>query len=587
MSTVRHVDMNPFAYEQANILSPEQVYDYYIEDYNYSRFIRSKRNVFLEGERGTGKTMALRYNSVPVQVRRSKKDGVTMDMSVLCIHVPCNTPLTHRREHELMLDFPAAVLSEHLFVCSIMHHLATDLETIEKPFQPGEEEKLISELAFVMRVEFPSSRGLLEGLRMIFERDANEAQDALNRGNFDPTDRRAWTFSSALLPVALAIRKSKLFSDTHFAIMIDDAQDLNKHQIKSLNSWIAFRDNSVFSFKVTTTKVDRPSLATASGGTILEGHDFSRIDMEMPYQNPNASFGKLAEKIVSRRLLSISDKLSPDLFFPLNPQMKADLDVARMQAAEKIKAEAPDATPKQIQDYVYKFARANYFRNRAATANRPPYSGFELLVHMSTGVIRNLLEPCFWMYDRVVSEGSGTSNRAEPIVVSSIPPDIQSEVVLERSKRKWLTIKNDLVQSVEGCSHEDANKVYQLFDQLAVLFRERLLRDISEPRAVTFSISDKKHEEYAQLMRILNIARKGQLLYVYFSSAKELGRREMYYVMNRILLPDRGLDPQGQHARVSIKCGILWAAANANRPIEVFGDESQGDEDHPELALFA
>ena len=50
---------NPFEYEAENEPSTNAIIDYYIEDYNYSRFIRSKRNVFLVGERGCGKTMAL------------------------------------------------------------------------------------------------------------------------------------------------------------------------------------------------------------------------------------------------------------------------------------------------------------------------------------------------------------------------------------------------------------------------------------------------------------------------------------------------------------------------------------------------
>jgi predicted AAA+ superfamily ATPase len=65
---------NPFEYETANKLSEEKICDFYIEDYNYSRFIRSKRNIFLVGARGTGKTMTLLYNSLPVQIYKAKKD---------------------------------------------------------------------------------------------------------------------------------------------------------------------------------------------------------------------------------------------------------------------------------------------------------------------------------------------------------------------------------------------------------------------------------------------------------------------------------------------------------------------------------
>ena len=60
---------NPFEYEAANNLSEEDIINYYIEDYNYSRFIRSTKNIFLIGERGSGKTMTLLYNSFKIALR--------------------------------------------------------------------------------------------------------------------------------------------------------------------------------------------------------------------------------------------------------------------------------------------------------------------------------------------------------------------------------------------------------------------------------------------------------------------------------------------------------------------------------------
>ena len=43
---------NPFEYEAANNLRPEDIIDYYIEDFNFSRFRQSTKNIFLIGERG-------------------------------------------------------------------------------------------------------------------------------------------------------------------------------------------------------------------------------------------------------------------------------------------------------------------------------------------------------------------------------------------------------------------------------------------------------------------------------------------------------------------------------------------------------
>ena len=70
-----NVQHNPFEYEAANNLRPEDIIDYYIENFNFSRFIQSTKNIFLIGERGSGKTMALLYNSFPIKYAIGKKEG--------------------------------------------------------------------------------------------------------------------------------------------------------------------------------------------------------------------------------------------------------------------------------------------------------------------------------------------------------------------------------------------------------------------------------------------------------------------------------------------------------------------------------
>ena len=84
--------------------------------------------------------------------------------------------------------------------------------------------------------------------------------------------------------------------------MIDDAHLLNELQMESLNSWVAYRDNTIFSLKVARTKVDQMIFTTSTGGTIIEGHDFTEIDLEHSYLNKASAFGKYARLILKRRL---------------------------------------------------------------------------------------------------------------------------------------------------------------------------------------------------------------------------------------------------------------------------------------------
>ena len=91
---------NPFEYEQATTLPRDFVNQVFIEDHSFTRFIQSTRNVFLSGERGSGKSMTLLYNSLTF--RESKKRTPVEDgTDYLGIYIACNTALTHKREWEL------------------------------------------------------------------------------------------------------------------------------------------------------------------------------------------------------------------------------------------------------------------------------------------------------------------------------------------------------------------------------------------------------------------------------------------------------------------------------------------------------
>ena len=563
--------INPFEYEEANKFSIDEILAYYIEDHNYSRFLRSRRNIFLLGERGAGKTMALLYNSFPVRQKDMLLKGLERNYDLVSVYVPCKTTLTYKTEHELLDQFRASIISEHFFVLSIMYSISDTLSGIDDLTEAEENDQIVNELKYLLDIDIPTDRPLFESLKSIFDKEVIEAQNAINSLNPEAFYDRARSFSSGVAPFVTCIRQIEKLNNSHFAIMLDDAHDLNEHQIKSLNSWIAYRDNTYFSYKVATTKVNKPPLITASGGSILEGHDFTMIDMEKPYQNKDSDFAKLANDIISKRLNKIRIEDPPAQFFPINRKFQTDLEKCKDAIAKEAREKFPSGTKKQINDYIYKYTRVAYFRERSSKANLPPYSGFEVITHLSTGVIRNLLEPCYWMYDKLVSESR--RKQIDMSKIKQIPPSIQTQIILDRSHRKWEWIKDGLDNCVEGCSREQSKHIYQLFDNLAIYFRERLLHAKSEPRAIKFMISNQHFVQYNDLLDLLVIARKAQLLYTYLSSGKELGRRETYYVPNRMLWPSRGLDPVGQYAASSIKASDLWNAAVKNVKIPFTPDK--------------
>ena len=565
---------NPFQFEAANNLPEDLLIDTYVEDYNFSRFILSKRNILLVGERGSGKTMTLLYNSFRVQIAKHAREKTSHTLEMIGVYIPCNTPLTHRREYQLLDDFRAGAISEHFLVLAVLYNLADTLLLAPEALNDCDQAKIREDLNYLLGIKISESESLFDGLRNWAQREIITTQKRINDWSSDGFYDDCLSFGSGVMPVLGCLRRIPKLKKSHFLLMIDDAHDLNQHQSRSLNSWIAFRDHAYFSFKVASAKVGQPDFITTSGAAILEGHDFTTIDMEQPLQTSTSDFGKLAALVIEKRLRGTGIDKTAHNFFPISQQLETDMSRSREEVKARVVADNPEWSPSSIEDYVYKFGRAEYFRSRSSKANRPAYSGFDTLVYLSTGVVRNLLEPCYQMFDAVQSKSADETGTSTSIDV--IPPDDQADILMRLSERMWSRIKDGLDRSIDGCSSKQAKQIATLFDKLAAYFRHRLLNHLSEPQANSFSITGMTDEIAEELIPLLKIARKAQLLYERIGPAKERGLKEKYFVPNRMLWPSIGLDLHGQHARASLKARDLLAAANGKEiPVRVEKGDDQ------------
>lgn len=549
---------NPFEFDAAANLPLDLVKKIYIEDHNNSRFILSNRNVFLLGERGSGKSMMLIYNSFKLSNSRLEEEQADFLYKFVGVHVPCKRPLFSKIDYELFDHNMAAMVSEHYLVMTILHSLASELEVSDKVVSGLNLGEFLIDFEYIVGERLPDKSNVLTALKLFAQRQVNIVEKIRIHTNEELKFINLYSFQSLIVPVIELLKNTEILSDSHFMIMIDDAHDLNHFQIKKINSWISYRDHSNFSLKVATADVYKHSMQTDFGGCIVEGHDFMSINMEKSFQNPLSPFHRLAKDIIDRRLELLSPDLTAETFFPINKTFEKDLLNSKASVKQEFVSKKPDASEKQISDYIYKNHRVAYFRNRSAKANRPPYSGFEILVQTSTGVIRNLLVPCFSMFDRALSESKK--------IPDFISPRIQQETLLEQSDRMWAKLRNhSLSDELMECNDEMAGAVHNFFEALGDLFTERLKSHKSEPRVITFSISGLSDELKNEIEPLFSIARKSLLLYERSGPAKDSGRRETFYVPNRMLWIARGLDPVGQHGRVSIPAKDIVASFKGNK----------------------
>lgn len=555
--------INPFEYDKANSLSAEQIVEYFIDDHNFSRFLPTGKNILLKGSRGTGKTMAMLYFSFKTQYEYCKLRNQNIDFFKIGIHIPCKNPIFQKQEYLIPYneEHKPYIIAEHFLALNILFEICNSLKDVKEvqSLEANMVDLLREKLQYLLDVSIPNISNIFESLMLFAQKESESTQKFLNEQDFDSFYSISYSFNSLIIPLLNSIHDFPLFENSHFMFMFDDLQDLNIYQKKVINSWIAFRDNKQFSFKLATTERN-PILITSSGGTILENHDFISIDMIKKFQSKGQDFYELAEKIVQKRLnLFKIDVVAKD-FLPTSSTFLQELEKGKEIARNKAYKKFPEPQGTQISDYVAKYGRAEYFRNRKVQANRPPYSGLETLIDISTGVIRQLLIPIYWMYDKELSKREDILK--EPITF--IPVSTQTDIIIEESNKYWERLKN-IYNEVEGCSKEDAIHLYNFFDNLMVLFRERLFDEsISEPRAISFIITSPEEQYTEEIDRLIDIAIRGNFLYSRLATSKVAGRQDVFYIPNRFLLPARLLDPHGQYARVSIKSKDFHTTAFKN-----------------------
>jgi len=319
--------INPFQFEAATSLPQEQLIEYFIEDNNFSRFVKSNRNIFLVGERGSGKTMNLLFHSIEIQKTLAEKKNEAINFSYIGIYIPCSTPLYQKKEYQLLENkYLPLIISENLFVLDMAYYLIKSIDIVKEYIVINNIDEITNEINYVLGINIKDKNNIYESLMQYFKKETIAYQKDLMT-NFDVKSTTSWSFYSLIIPLLSILRKIDTLKKTHFMLMIDDIQFLNDYQRKLLNGLISYRDNSIFSCKVATPKINKYDMTTSTGGTILEGHDYLEIDMMQPFQNRNAAFYKFAKDIVERRLEKINNKnITAEDFFPQNPQFEKGLE---------------------------------------------------------------------------------------------------------------------------------------------------------------------------------------------------------------------------------------------------------------------
>lgn len=195
------------------------------------------------------------------------------------------------------------------------------------------------------------------------------------------------------------------------------------------------------------------------------------------------------------------------------------------------------------------------------------YSGFQQLVHISSGIVRHFLDPLSKMYEE-------QKNKSDHITI--IEPSIQNSVIRNESDEFFTKQFEDLEKDIEenDLSNGKIQKLKNLITALGENFHDILLSDLSERRVFSFSISD-DYKIDDEIKTILKLGIEYGLIYESKIGRKNSSGRTELYILTRLLAPHFTLDPNGFSGYQTITTHwIKEAMINPNHKLKKLSQEN-------------
>ena len=543
--------MNPFVVKTPETLNSEDIASLFIDVYTDFPRLLAQEHTFLHGARGTGKSMMLRYLEPQVQIA-AHKAKFACDLSHYAIHVPIKTPHYALSELERLEGSPYWLLAEHFMICNMALIIVASLKVIMSNIDIADNtelktfyEKFLDIVGLDNDVQV---RDYLDTIFKIIDAERSKAKRYITKlafnTEFRPYENSLYDYEDFFLPFVRIIKSLTATPKGPVFLMLDDADNLPIRMQKILNTWVSYRTTDDVCLKASTQQRYK-TWRTTQGVLIERTHDFSEIDISTVYTSKLSQYFDRVRSIVERRLkVNAIQPQDPISFFPENIEQNKKLEAIKERISEDW--EKGKRVSSRKSDDVLRYTVSEYMKELSIPRKKNTYSyaGFKSLVDISSGIIRNFLEPASRMYAEIEAAG-------EP-EVTQISTKIQNQVIYKWSEEYMLEEFENL-RSDELTEHLDkynkAEKLKNLIDALGECFHRKLISDDTERRIFSFMVTNPLSPDIQSVMTLA-------IEWGYFSmksiARKEGAGRNISYTLNRRLAPYFKLDPSGYAAHLSL-----------------------------------
>ena len=505
---------NPFFNDETEAYRIEDIYEWFVSDDSTLSKLYKPKHHFICGDRGTGKSMLMRYLEPYCQFKANGgwENFLKREDAFIAFYIPIPKNLINISVFQSTnLPVPEAIFAHYfnmLMTEAIIKTMQTQLkdifinENVKKTF--AQEfvnllnplpESIICVDEICNKEEYP--------LEWILKFVDNEKCRIMHFINYFSLRKIEYTgslsdYHSFVLPFVKLIKRLYSF-DKSIYLLIDDAGNIFEFQQKTFNSWIANRNHEDLSIKLSTVTSYYKTFLTITGEFIDGKNDFQYIHLDKYDSKSETASSEELKKIIDKRLIESGIKFDSNTFFETDPKQNKVIDEARLNARQIAESnerivDKDRYTNRYTMREFYKIIESRKPNKRTSICRK--YCGINDIINFSSFNIRDCLKTCSLIFD----EAYPSAEKLKPTEIKPVNVAIQNKIMQKISKSEFLGIS--LFKE-----HYDSDRIIelkQLITLLATLFRSNLLNyDYAECGVTAFQTSmDHLSNEEREVIRI-------------------------------------------------------------------------------------
>jgi hypothetical protein len=554
---------NPFIVHSPEDLEASEAHRLFVDVLTDFHKIRDRGHTMLHGPRGCGKSMMFRYLEPDCQKLYLNKPLAELPFFAILVPIK-NTTLNVTELDQLKLHQANVILNEHFVTMYVASRTFVTLSKAGVEESAENTEHVAKFAAAILdRLKFAgwkgksarkfepqkSVAGYFEALRNLFDDLFVSVVIAVRGITFPSRDQLLYEgpvcgYLDFLVPMYDELRRLSFMPKGPVYLLMDDADYLNLTQTRILNSWLSTRTQAAVSIKV-STQLKYKSYQTTSGMSVDAPHDFSEISVSDRYTSSRGMYLGRVKQIIERRLENSGYPKDPYEFFPFDEEQEREIAAIGETLIEKWHRN--EGRGHRPEDDALRYARPTFMQQLKGprkSLSSYSYSGFEQLVHISSGLVRYFLEPAARMFAE-----QQAMNQSE--VVKQIEPAIQNRIVREEADKLMLAEFEKVLLDEQEDTHDVAVKqmlksrklkLYGLIRALGGVFHEKLVSNDAERRVFSVALLDNPDPD---VLDIFNLGVQFGYFHRSMIGNKDGTGRTPLYVLTRRLAPHFNLDPSG------------------------------------------